>query len=76
MEQNYRNLCFAIANQAVRDYFSTTDAQKKAILKDLRGDWMQFLTDGTSEHMAEQIERNPKEIKKRMKKADIKWRRN
>jgi hypothetical protein len=77
MYQNYRQLGFAIANQAVRDYFSVGDVnKKKAILKDLRSEWMMLITDGTGEHIAEQLEHNPKEIKKRFKKADIKWRRN
>jgi uncharacterized protein YeeX (DUF496 family) len=65
-----RNLAFAITAQAVKDYLreGKTDAQKQAILKELRSPYMQFITDGTSDMVAEQLEKNPKEIAERLNK--------
>lgn len=64
-----RNLACAITMQAVRDYFreGTTDARKQAILKELRSNYMQLITGGTSIVVAEQLEKNPKEIAERLK---------
>ena len=64
-----RNLACAITMQAVRDYFNdgVTAARQQAILKELRSTYMQFITDGTSVTIAEQLEKNPKEIAERLK---------
>lgn len=68
MDANIRNLACAVMLQAVKDYFHTSSAKKKqAILKDLRSNWMQFLTSGTSLVVAEQIEKNPEEIAARLR---------
>lgn len=68
-EQNIRDLACAVVLQAVKDYFKTTSPQKKkVILKDLRSSWMDSFTNGTSVHVAEQIEKHPKEIAERLKR--------
>lgn len=63
-----RNLACAITLQAVRDYFSSSDAGKRAILKDLRSDYMNFITNGTSLAVADQLELHPDEIRERLQK--------
>ena len=63
-----RQLAAAITLQAVRDFFCATKAQKRVILKDLRSSWMRELTNGTSANVAEQLEKNPKAIKERLRK--------
>lgn len=69
-EYAIRQLACATIIQAVRDYFhaEATETKRKAILKDLRSDWMDFFTNGTSAVVAEQIEKNPKEIAERLHK--------
>lgn len=67
-ETGIKNLVAAITLQAVRDYFQSTDGGKKVILKELRSPWMQMLTDGQSEVVAEQLEKHPKEIEARIRR--------
>ena len=70
MQENYRQLCFAIIKQAVVDYFDRDrNWEKKKILKDLRSDWMDFLTDGMSVLIARQLELHPQEIKAKFVRA-------
>lgn len=60
--------------QAAKDYVSTKcDRQRKAILRDLRSDWMQFFTDGLSVIVAKELELHPDEIKKRIKTQGCKF---
>ena len=65
-----RNLACAITMQAVKDYFDpkTTPEKQKAILKDLRSKYMDFITNGTSIVVAEQLEKNPEEIRERVRR--------
>lgn len=63
-----RSLGAAVLLQAVRDYCTSTDKWKKVILKDLRSKWMDFLTDGKSKVVAEQLEQHPEEIAQRLRK--------
>lgn len=66
-EKNYRQLAYAILLQAVRDYCKTTsEGTKFKILQDLRSDYMDYITDGMSIVVAEQLEQNPKEIAARL----------
>lgn len=67
-----RNLACAITLQAVKDYLKEgkTDAKRQAILKELRSPYMQLITDGTSVTVAEQLEKNPKEIAERLQVID------
>lgn len=66
---NTREITCAITMQAVRDYFATNATPKKrdTILKELRSEWMDFITDGTSTIVAEQLEKHPKEIAERLR---------
>lgn len=65
-----RNLACAITMQAVRDYFApnATDKKRREILKDLRSQWMDFITDGLSITIANQLEKNPDEIRERVRR--------
>lgn len=65
-----RELTCAITMQAVRDYFANdvTPKKQKTILKELRAPWMDFITDGMSVIVAEQLEKNPKEIRERVRR--------
>ena len=63
-----RSLGAAVLLQAVRDYCDCTPKWQKAILKDLRSKWMDFLTEGKSIVVAEQLEKHPEEIAQRLKK--------
>jgi hypothetical protein len=67
-EKNIRELASAVMLQAVKDYFATTyDSSRKAILKDLRSPWMDMLSGGLSIAVAEQLEKEPEKIKKRLR---------
>ena len=65
-----RELACAITMQAVRDYFAVnaTEKKRKEILKDLRSKWMDFITDGLSITVANQLEKNPEEIRERLQR--------
>lgn len=65
-----RNLACAITMQAVRDYFHADGQPKKqnAILKELRSKWMDFITNGTSVAVADQLEKHPDEIRERLRR--------
>lgn len=65
--ENYPNLGAAIVLQATKDYFKSTKEMKQVILKDLRSDYLYQLSGGASVVVAEQLERHPKEIAKRLK---------
>lgn len=68
---NIRNLACAITMQAIEDFCHTTKPEKrKAILKDLRSPYMDFITNGTSTIVAEQLELHPEDIAKRLRKIN------
>ena len=68
MNDSIHGLACAVCLQAVKDYFATTyDSSRKAILKDLRSPWMEMFSNGLSVVVAEQLEKNPKEIKERLR---------
>ena len=69
-DMSVRNLAAAIIMQAVRDYCAkkATDKKKAAILKDLRSERMDFITNGMSVVAAEQLELHPKEIAERLRR--------
>ena len=68
--EEIRSLGAAICYQAVKDYChpEATKAMKKKILKDLRSGYLDALTNGTASVVAEQLETNEWEIKKRIRK--------
>ena len=61
-----KNLGAAIVLQAVKDYFEETTAQQRVIIRDLKSDWLDFLTNGTSTVVAEQLKLHPEEIRRRL----------
>ena len=69
-EESIRRLAAAVTMQAVRDFFRANEKGRKQILKDLRSDWMDMLTDGTSVNVAEQLEKHPEEIAERMRRNE------
>ena len=66
---NIKDLTSAITLQAVRDYFSkgATPKKRRKILRELRSTWMDFITDGMSVIVAEQLELHPDEIAERLR---------
>ena len=72
MEQCYRNLAAAVLLQAAKDYCDrgTTKEQQKVIIKDLKGQWMDFFTNGTSKSVANELLTNEKIIRIRLKKCE------
>lgn len=70
METNIRDLACAILLQAAKDYCNpkATDDKKKEILKDLRSKRMDFITQGTSRVVAEQLESHPEQIAERLRR--------
>jgi hypothetical protein len=71
-DESVRRLAAAVTLQAVRDYFKTTsDKKRNTILKDLRSPWMDWLTNGTSVNVAEQLEKHPAEIKERLRRHGV-----
>lgn len=67
---NYRNLGCAIVLQAAKDFCDpvTNTAMRRKILKDLRSGHLIMLSDGISLSVADELEKNPKEIAIRLKK--------
>lgn len=70
--KNYNNLASATMLEAAREYCErgTTPAQKRAIIKDLNGQWMDFLTNGMSKNVAEELQKNEQAIRIRLRKAE------
>ena len=66
--ENIRSLTSAIMLQAVKDFARGSAKNRQAILKDLRSKWMDFISDGFSLIVAEQLEKHPEEIIARMHK--------
>jgi len=69
-EHSIRQLAAAVTLQAVKDFFNGSAAKKKIILADLRSNWMQAFTGGTSVNVAEQLEKNPEEIRERFRRHE------
>jgi hypothetical protein len=70
MDRGFRQLACAITYQAVKDYCGATVHGRRAILKDLRSSWMDFITNGTSLTVADELEKHPTEIEARMRKME------
>lgn len=69
-EENYRQLGAAIGLQAVKDYAVETPAMQKKIIKDLRSEYMELITQGASVFLAEKLETDPDEIIDRVRKME------
>lgn len=67
----YTNLGYAIAVQAVRDFIKEeSDEEKQEIIKDLRSEWMEWLTDGMSIQLADKLESDAEGAKCRFKEME------
>lgn len=66
-----KQLAAATVLRAVKDYFGKKSNEKRRaqILKDLRSPWMDFFTNGSAAIVADKLEKNPDEIKKRLKRS-------
>lgn len=68
--ESCRNLGCAIAFQAAKNYCETkNEATKRAILRALRSDYMDVITDSASIYLAEKLEKEPEVIKERVQIA-------
>lgn len=71
VDEAYRQLGYAIVMQAVKDYLKASDDENKnAVLKDLQGEWLNSLTDGTARIVAERLLVDAEGIKERIFKAE------
>ena len=70
--QGIKDLGARTCLEAAREYceYNTTPAKKKAIIKDPKGQWMDFLTSGLSKTVADELLKNEKEIAVRLKKIE------
>ena len=65
------DIFMAVTLRAVKDYCKSKDkARKKAILKDLRSNYLSDRTNGWSVTAADELEAHPKEIRKRLITAE------
>ena len=72
---NYRQLACAIAIQAAKDCHSidgviTSPQKRAAIIKTLRSDYMNFITNGLSSMLADELKRDYKEVVRRIKNME------
>ena len=66
-EKNYQQLGYAIALQAAKDYVSTkSKTSHTAILRCLRHDNIALITSGVSPILADKLEKELKQIKRRI----------
>lgn len=70
MDKGYKQLGYAILKQALKDYFTEPPKEKRKILKDLQGDWMDWLTDGLSKIAAKELVENPSNIRRQLRKFE------
>lgn len=67
MDKCINALAAAVMLQAVKDYCDARTPQMKSkIIRELKGDWMIFLTDNFSIVVAEQLQKNEKMIVQRL----------
>ena len=75
--KNYQQLGYAVAVQALKDFFAGTeegveiviDKDRKKILKKLKSPWMNFISNNLAWRLAEELTKNPEEVRRRFKKA-------
>lgn len=63
----HKQLAAAITLQAVKDYVNGRPKKQQQILSDLKSKYMDFITNGFSLIVAEQLERHPNEIAERLR---------
>ena len=72
---NYKQLGYAIALQAAKDYASmdgveTSPARRRVIIKDLRSDYMDLITGGLASLLADALKRDYKTVVARIKSME------
>lgn len=61
---NYQELGYSIAIQAAKDYLhSNSPNEKRRIIKDLKSEWMKFITNDISVLLAEKLKSVPDEVR-------------
>lgn len=65
-----KNLVCAVLFQALKDFAKGNEAQRKKILRELRGSWCDFISNGLSLVMADRLEKDPQPILDRIKYGD------
>jgi hypothetical protein len=72
IDEGYRQLGYAAVIQAVKDYLNggTDKETPEDILKKLRGEWLNALSDGTAKIAAERLLVDAEGIKERIFKAE------
>ena len=69
LDYNLRQLVAKITYQAAKDYCESESSNKRLkILTDLQSSYMDYITDGTSVAVAEQLEKHSKEIAARLRR--------
>ena len=67
----HKHLGCAVTVRAVKDFFrAKTDEKKQEIIKDLRSEWMEWLTEGLAEQVADKLESDPDGVKCRFKQME------
>jgi hypothetical protein len=74
--ENYKQLACAIAIQAAKDCEridgkETSPQKRAAIIKNLRSDYMNGITDGLSSHLADALRRDYKAVVARIKNMEL-----
>lgn len=68
---NYRNLANAIAIQAARDYAEETrPTGKRAIIRQLRSEYMDFITDGLAPMLANALIKDENAVIRRIRSVE------
>ena len=67
---NYKQLGCAIAIQATKDYARASAARRRVIIKDLRSDYMSFITGGIAPMLADALKSDYKAVVGRIKNME------
>ena len=76
---NYKQLGYAVVIQAIKDYIEAEHSPKKqrAIIKQLRSPWLDWLSNGLSVQLADRLKTNARETYDRLKKSyneeELEW---
>lgn len=67
---NYKELACRIAIQAAKDYERADDAGRAVILKQLRSQYMDFITSGIAPLLADALSKDPQPVIDRIKSME------
>lgn len=71
---NYKQLGYAVAVQAAKDYKNASKERRDVIIKDLRSDYMDFITGGLSIPLADALINDHKAVIKRITNMETRGR--